>query len=70
MGDQDDADLENYFSMSYNNFEPLADYSPKNIKEIKQSFEVKKREKRKKSRKSLPKSVNFSKDRDDEIIIL
>ena len=34
MGDQDDADLENYFSMSYNNLDPIVDndFSPKSMK--------------------------------------
>ena len=67
MGDQDDADLENYFSMSYNNLDPIIDNdfspnlqnSPKNMKKIKQTFQVKKREK---LRKSKNKSVNFSRN--------
>tara|TARA_B110000285_G_C15058906_1_gene581197 strand:- start:1006 stop:1281 length:276 start_codon:yes stop_codon:yes gene_type:complete len=61
MGDQDDADLENYFSMSYNNLDPIIDndFSPKNMKKIKQTFQVKKREK---LRKSKNKSVNFSRN--------
>ena len=61
MGDQDDADLENYFSMSYNNLDPIIDndFSPKNKKKIKQTFQVKKREK---LRKSKNKSVNFSRN--------
>ena len=58
VGDQDDpVDLENYFSRSFNNFEPQAEFSPK---EIKPSFEVKKRSQRKKKEKNkINKSVNF-----------
>jgi len=43
MGDQDDnTEQENYFSLTYENFEPHADYSPKEIKPT--TFEVNKRQ--------------------------